>query len=343
MPLCSARQLQGLNLRAALSCEESSKPIVGGSDVLRALLVDEMRRYAECTDHLGLMLSGGIDSLAILSALLDQRHRFITKCTVLTIDRVTDLGDSTANLVAKVLSSLGLEASLRVQSARWLAEEGAMMQTLPRVSRPRLDLEPFVEIGVLSWARELGIDLLVSGFGAERLLSGPNRLAPTRRSPARSGRSHRAVAPKHTKTRFLTPEVAQLTQQWCGILNDAPTDVGRRLFGMPPANGWIDEAWPFCSSMLRSFRFEGSHLDALALESAYLQRKAAIALCVPSNIRRFASPERDTTVRSAVRYWRRYPLTIDALYDAGIVRSGAVPQTIWEAASSHAAISWIQG
>lgn len=128
-----------------------------------AAAVAELCADAECV---GIKLSGGLDSLAVLlhvMALCPDR-----RVVAYTTDLVDDLRTSTADVVRRMLRELEAEVeAVIVDPASCVAS--------PEWSPhgPRLDALPKVNAAVAKHAAAHGVDVLLSGDGADELLGVP--------------------------------------------------------------------------------------------------------------------------------------------------------------------------
>ena len=138
-------------------------PVPGPLPRAFAGAVEDLTRHA---DVIGVLVSGGLDSLAVLvHALRAARGR---RVIALTTDLTDDTGTGAASVVRRLLSALDLRADLVVlDPARHRA------QPLWSAAGPRLDALPEVNAAAALRARQLGCQVLLSGDGADELLGVP--------------------------------------------------------------------------------------------------------------------------------------------------------------------------
>lgn len=120
---------------------------------------------------IGVLVSGGLDSLAVLvHALQAARGR---RVIAFTTDLTDDAGDGVAATVRRLLADLGLPAELVVLDPT--RDRGEPVWS---AAGPRLDALPEVNAAAAGRAAELGCGVLLSGDGADELLGVP-RFATT--------------------------------------------------------------------------------------------------------------------------------------------------------------------
>lgn len=122
----------------------------------------------QCGDAetVGVKLSGGLDSLAVLAhvAALRPARRIIAYCTDLT----DDTGQSAAVVARRLLADLDLVAELVVVDPGTCAEVAAWSP-----HGPRPDALPAVNATVAELAADAGVGVLLPGDGADELLAVP--------------------------------------------------------------------------------------------------------------------------------------------------------------------------
>jgi asparagine synthetase B (glutamine-hydrolysing) len=125
-----------------------------------------IRQLTAEADVIGVLVSGGLDSLAVLAhaTRIANGRRVIA----FTIELADDRGVSTVNVVRRLLADLDLPADLVVinpdhdrGTPRWSA------------AGPRLDGLPEANAAAAARAAELGCGVLLSGDGADELLGVP--------------------------------------------------------------------------------------------------------------------------------------------------------------------------
>jgi hypothetical protein len=115
---------------------------------------------------IGVLVSGGLDSLAVLVNVLTVAAG--RRVVAFTTDLTDDAGQSAAPVVRRLLTDLELAAELVIlDPARDRAEP------VWSAVGPRLDALPEVNAGAARRAVELGVDVLLSGDGADELLGVP--------------------------------------------------------------------------------------------------------------------------------------------------------------------------
>ncbi|HWE91877.1 MAG TPA: asparagine synthase C-terminal domain-containing protein [Pseudonocardiaceae bacterium] len=123
-----------------------------------------------CADAMavGVSLSGGLDSLAVLAHVLALRPR--RRVLAFVVDLVDDTGRSAADAVRRLLADLDVTDHVRLAIV-----DPEHCATAPDWSPhgPRLDALPVVNASVARLAREAGAEVLLSGDGADELLAVP--------------------------------------------------------------------------------------------------------------------------------------------------------------------------
>jgi asparagine synthase (glutamine-hydrolysing) len=118
-------------------------------------------------ETIGISLSGGLDSLAVL---VHVAHLRPARRTIAFVADLEDDGSERAALaVAKLLADLGLDIELVVV-------DPAAATAVPAWSPcgPRFDALPRVNATVAELAAERGVEVLLSGNGADELLAAPS-------------------------------------------------------------------------------------------------------------------------------------------------------------------------
>ncbi|GLW74728.1 hypothetical protein Kpho02_70250 [Kitasatospora phosalacinea] len=133
---------------------------------LRSAFTASVRELTEGTQTIGVLVSGGLDSLAVLLHVLrvaDDR-----RVVALTTDLRDDAGSSAAAVVHELVDALRLPMDLVVlDPARDRAEPAWT------AAGPRLDALPEVNAAAAETAHSLGCAMLLSGDGADELLGVP--------------------------------------------------------------------------------------------------------------------------------------------------------------------------
>ncbi|MFH0180108.1 asparagine synthase-related protein [Streptomyces cacaoi] len=174
-------------------------------------------------DTIGVRVSGGLDSLAVLvHALRVARGRPVVASTT---DLTDDVGGSSAAVVRRLLADLQLPAELVVSDpARDRSEP------LWSAVGPRLDAAPEVNAATAERASELGIDVLLSGDGADALLGVP-RFATAAVAAARGARAAARYA-------------ADVAGAGPGLPGEVAAAAARLLSAGPRARGYWAANWP---------------------------------------------------------------------------------------------------
>lgn len=142
---------------------ELPKPASGLLPVAFSAAVADLAVGAEA---IGVLLSGGLDSLAVLvHALRVAEGR---RVVAFTTDLTDDAGGSSADVVRRLFDDLELPVELVVLDP--LRDRGEPPWS---AAGPRLDALPEVNAAVAERATELGVGVLLSGDGADELLGVP--------------------------------------------------------------------------------------------------------------------------------------------------------------------------
>lgn len=135
-------------------------------------------------DRIGVLVSGGLDSLAVLVAA--QQAAEGRPVIAFTTNLIDDNGHGAAAVVSRLLADLALPASLMVLHP---GHDRAVPPWTP--AGPRLDALPEINAAAAAKAAELQIDVLLSGDGADELLGVPRfatGAVATRRGPLAAAR-----------------------------------------------------------------------------------------------------------------------------------------------------------
>lgn len=155
---------------------ELLRPETPLSDGLSSVGPEFVRRFDEAVARavgssasVGVQLSGGLDSLAVLSALL--RALPDRRIVALTIDLIDDRGSSAGDVTRRLLAQLDIrcEHVLVPRSARGRARWAS--------AGPRLDALPHGNAALTDLAERHGVEILLSGDGADELLGVPRFVA----------------------------------------------------------------------------------------------------------------------------------------------------------------------
>lgn len=138
-------------------------PAAGDLSAAFTCAVDDLTAAAEI---IGVKVSGGLDSLAVLIHATEVAGG--RKVMAFTTEMTDDSGRSSAAVVQRLLNDLGLPAELVV-----LNPHRDRTAPLWSAAGPRLDAMPEVNAATAHRAAELGVDVLLSGDGADELLGVP--------------------------------------------------------------------------------------------------------------------------------------------------------------------------
>lgn len=135
---------------------------------LREVFADTVAELCADAPTVGVSLSGGLDSLAVLVHVLALRPR--RRVVAFVADLMDDNGDQTADVVQQLLAVLGMADRVEL-----VAVDPADCHTPPSWSAygPRPDALPLVNATVARLAEQAGVEVLLSGDGADELLAAP--------------------------------------------------------------------------------------------------------------------------------------------------------------------------
>src|SRR5262249_51402487 len=151
--------------RAEADAAELSPSMLRGR--VRSALIDSLRHHLHADVPVGLFLSSGVDSCALLGLIRDIGPRRINAVTV-TCEEYRHRPDDEAPLAARCAAYYGAAHSVRVVTEREFRED------LPRIvaamDQPSID-------GINTWfvskaASELGLKAAISGLGGDELFGG---------------------------------------------------------------------------------------------------------------------------------------------------------------------------
>jgi len=146
---------------------------VAGDRALRERFADTVAGLCVDVTTVGVSLSGGLDSLAVLIHVLALRPR--RRVVAFVVDLVDDHGEATAGIVRQLLADLGVADRVEL-----VVVDPAVCEVIPMWSEygPRPDALPVVNATVAKLAEDAGVEVLLSGDGADELLAAP-RFATT--------------------------------------------------------------------------------------------------------------------------------------------------------------------
>jgi asparagine synthetase B (glutamine-hydrolysing) len=155
----------GVRMRRAIA--EWPAPHGGGREELPGRFRGAVERAMGASDPVAVTVSGGLDSLAVLwhaGALCRQQGR---RLVAIVADLVDDRGVSSADVVRRLVSTLGLSCELEV-----LPEDDTSPSAAPAWSPvgPRFDAMPDVCRRISDRAAARGAAVLLTGRGSDELL-----------------------------------------------------------------------------------------------------------------------------------------------------------------------------
>nr|WP_243275281.1 asparagine synthase-related protein [Streptomyces albus] len=133
---------------------------------LRAAFADAVRAAIGDAEGIGVMLSGGLDSLAVLLHACEVAEG--RRVTAFTIDLSDDSGGGSVAEVRRLLDAFGLDVELVV-----LDPARDRVEPLWSPVGPRLDGLPEVHAAASAYAEDRGIGVILSGDGSDELLGTP--------------------------------------------------------------------------------------------------------------------------------------------------------------------------
>ena len=224
----------------------------------REAIRDSIRAHLLSDVPIGLFLSGGIDSAAILGVAMEHAARPIQAIT-LGFDEFVGTAEDEVPIAARIAAHYGAQHSVRrIDRAEFLADLDEIMAAM---DQPSID-------GINSWfvakaARELGLKVALSGIGGDELLGGYPSFADVPRWRARYGGLARIPGLGRTAGHalgLLAPRFAARHPKAAGLLRHTATLGGaylvRRALRLP------DGAQP---DLPREFLAEGlARLDLVA-------------------------------------------------------------------------------
>jgi hypothetical protein len=135
---------------------------------LRAAFADSVRSLTADAEAIGIALSGGLDSLAVLLHVCQTAGS--RPVIAFTGDHRDDRGRSCVPLVRRLLAHLRLTERVRLVV---IDPDQHRAEPLWSPTGPRLDSLPEVNAGLSALAADLGVDVLLSGVGSDELLGVP--------------------------------------------------------------------------------------------------------------------------------------------------------------------------
>jgi len=202
----------------------SPVPAVEISERVRVAVFDSVRAHLLADVEVGVFLSAGIDSGAVLGCMRDAGQREIRAIT-LAFDEFLGTSEDEAPLAAQVCERYGARHVVRrLSQEEFLRDLPAIFDAM---DQPSID-------GVNTWfvskaAREAGLKVALSGLGGDELLGGYPSFLDVPRWRRRFGRLARlpgagylarqmisAVAPDLARTRPKTLGILEYSGTWAG-------------------------------------------------------------------------------------------------------------------------------
>ena len=154
---------------AAILAKGAMSPVPAGEleDRVRAAVLDSVRAHLLADVEVGIFLSAGVDSGALLGLMRDAGQQEIRAIT-LAFEEFSGTPEDEAPLAAQVAKRYGAEHIVRRVSEREFRED--LPAILEAMDQPSID-------GVNTWfvskaAKEAGLKVALSGLGGDELLAG---------------------------------------------------------------------------------------------------------------------------------------------------------------------------
>jgi asparagine synthase (glutamine-hydrolysing) len=204
-----------------------TKPNLDLNERLRVAALDSVRAHLLADVEVGIFLSAGIDSGALLGLMRDAGQREIRAIT-LAFDEFRGAAEDEAPLAARVAERYSARHIMRCVSEPEFRED--LPAIVEAMDQPSID-------GINSWfvakaAKEIGLKVALSGLGGDELLAGYPSFIDLRRwrrafGPLAAvpglGRSARSL------TRMVAPDFVRETPKALGLLEYAHTWAGAYL------------------------------------------------------------------------------------------------------------------
>ena len=149
---------------------EAAGPASGaGEDVVRDALLDSVRHHLVADVPVGLFLSSGVDSAALLALMAEARGTAeAVRAVTVTFEEYRGRAEDEAPLAARLAARFGAEHTVRTVERDEF--EADLARILDAMDQPTID-------GVNTWfvskaARELGLKVALSGLGGDELFAG---------------------------------------------------------------------------------------------------------------------------------------------------------------------------
>lgn len=158
---------QYYSVAAQFADPPKSVPPAGRHEVLRAAFLDSAKSHLVSDVRVGCLLSGGVDSGALLGLTRDSTVRSMTAITVVFSD-FENGPENEAIAAAAIARSYEADHSIRVVTPEEIKLD--MPSLIASMDQPSID-------GVNMWfaakaARELGLKVVIAGLGGDELLGG---------------------------------------------------------------------------------------------------------------------------------------------------------------------------
>lgn len=208
---------------------------------VRALFLESLRIHRRSDVSLGVAISGGIDSSAILCGL---RHVEGQDADLRAFSYVAD--DPTISEADWVACAAGA-AGARVETVTPRPEDlvADLDRLVARQGLPFGSTSIYAQYRVFALAAEAGVKVLLDGQGADEMLGGYRTYLATRWvSLVRARRFGEAARFLARVAGRLGPEAADFLARAGGrVLPDKFAPLARRLVGEDLAPAWLDESW----------------------------------------------------------------------------------------------------
>ncbi|OLT23867.1 hypothetical protein BJF78_31385 [Pseudonocardia sp. CNS-139] len=182
-------------------------------------------------EAIGVLLSGGLDSLAVLlyASQIAEGRRVVA----FTTDLTDDTGTSAAAVVRRLLADLDLRTELIV-----LDPVHDRAEPIWTATGPRLDAPPEVNAAAAERAAGLGVQILLSGDGADELLGVPRSTTAAVAGRRGAWAAARYVADVASTGPGLPGEMAAAAARLL------PRQAGARLYWAANWPAWCDPVAP---------------------------------------------------------------------------------------------------
>jgi asparagine synthase (glutamine-hydrolysing) len=214
---------------AQVLAQGSASPVPAAeiSERVRAAVFDSIRAHLLADVEVGVFLSAGIDSGAVLGCMRDAGQREIRAIT-LAFDEFRGTSEDEAPLAAQVCERYGARHVVRRLSQKEFLQD--LPSILDAMDQPSID-------GVNTWfvskaAREAGLKVALSGLGGDELLGGYPSFLDVPRWRRRFGKLARLPGAGYLARqliRAVAPDLARIRPKILGILEYSGTWAGAYL------------------------------------------------------------------------------------------------------------------